>query len=172
MAFIVEDGTGLANANSYTSVEFADAYFGDRGNDDWVALNQQRKEQALVNATDFIDVRFHNRFRGRAQFDSQALKFPRVGVPCSPPGAIPMFLQKATAEYAARSAVNELAPDPTIDPSGRAVIASRKKVGPIEKELKFSDGGAHAILLFKPYPMADALLTCSLYPAQGMVIRN
>ncbi|WYV98931.1 hypothetical protein [Stenotrophomonas phage CM2] len=34
MSIIVEDGTGLMNANSYVSVEYADDYFAMRGKPD------------------------------------------------------------------------------------------------------------------------------------------
>ena len=43
---IVENGTGLPNADSYVSVEFADSYFSARGVSAWVALTQTQKEQA------------------------------------------------------------------------------------------------------------------------------
>ena len=36
--FIVEDGTGIADANSYVSIQWADDYFTDRGgNSTWAA---------------------------------------------------------------------------------------------------------------------------------------
>lgn len=172
MALIVEDGTGLANANAYITVEFADAYFADRGNADWSALTTQDKEKAIVKASDYIDVRFATRLRGAKQFDSQSMQFPRVHVPCAPSGEVPVFVQRATAEYAVRAHAGPLAPDPTIDPSGRVVVATRKKVGPIDKEVRFSEGGVNTIITFRPYPMADALLACALYAAQGSVMRN
>ena len=50
MAFIVEDGTGVEDANSYTSVAFADAYFADRNNTTWSGASVADKEFALVKA--------------------------------------------------------------------------------------------------------------------------
>ena len=52
---IVEDGTGLPNADSYVSVEFADTYFSARGVSVWATLTNTVKEQLLIKATDFID---------------------------------------------------------------------------------------------------------------------
>ena len=52
---IVEDGTGLANANAYVSVEFADEYFSARGNQTWVGLGSADKEAAIIKATDYLE---------------------------------------------------------------------------------------------------------------------
>lgn len=71
---IVEDGTGLSDANSYVSVEFADDYFSARGVSEWSAF--ENKEQILVKATDFIDSIFQ--WYGKKEFEGQALRFPRT----------------------------------------------------------------------------------------------
>ena len=73
MAFVVEDGTGLENANSFCSVAFADSYFSDRGIAAWTGSNTV-KEQALVRATDYISNRFT--FRRDPYSEEQALPFP------------------------------------------------------------------------------------------------
>lgn len=71
---IVEDGTGLSDANSYVSVEFADDYFSARGVSEWSAC--ENKEQILVKSTDFIDSIYQ--WKGKKEFENQALRFPRV----------------------------------------------------------------------------------------------
>lgn len=73
---IVEDGTGIKDANSYVSVEFADDYFSARGVSGWEALETSAKEQALIRATDFIDNVYQ--WYGKREFEHQALRFPRV----------------------------------------------------------------------------------------------
>ena len=73
---IVEDGTGLENANSYVSVQFADDYFSARGVSEWNSLETEQKEYCLIKATDFIDNIFQ--WYGKREFDQQALRFPRV----------------------------------------------------------------------------------------------
>ena len=75
---IVEDGTGLTDANSYVSVEFADDYFSARGVSEWVDLETEVKEQSLIKATDFIDNVYQ--WYGKKEFDNQALRFPRVSI--------------------------------------------------------------------------------------------
>lgn len=75
---IVEDGTGLPNADSYVAVAFADDYFSARGVSEWSALTTTKKEQALIKATDFIDNVFQ--WYGKKEFKEQALRFPRVNI--------------------------------------------------------------------------------------------
>jgi hypothetical protein len=69
---------------------------------------------------------------------------------------VPVGIKKAVAEYALRALSGALAPDPTYDASGRQATMTRKKVGPIETEAQFTAG--MTVSLFKPYPMADALV--------------
>lgn len=75
---IVEDGTGLVNADSYVTVDFADNYFSTRGNTDWAGLTREKKEQALIRATDYIDNIFQ--WCGKKATAEQSLRFPRVNL--------------------------------------------------------------------------------------------
>lgn len=79
---IVEDGSGLANSNSYVDLEFADAYHTDRGNSAWTGDNAI-KEAALIRATDYIDQVYGSRWIGNSLTEDQALAWPREeeGVP-------------------------------------------------------------------------------------------
>lgn len=170
MAFVVEDGTGKADANSYCSVAAADAYFADRGNVAWAGTDQQ-KQAWLVQATDYIDMRFSARFLGSRMYTdspSQALEFPRVD---NGGQVMPVNLIRACAEYALRAKSGPLAPDPVTDPSGYAVQSSTKKVGPIEKTTAFAVSPGSARHVIKPYPAADMLLR-PLLRSGGSVIRN
>lgn len=164
MAFTVEDGTGLAGANSFATVEAADAYFADRGNTVWSAALLADKQIALVKATDYINGRF--KFRGsKLNQLVQALEFPRVYLdnPVMPPN-----LLKATFEYAVRAVGGSpLAPDPTVDATGGAVKVSRQKVGPVETETEYHQS---RVAVFKPYPAADMLLRDIVRPSE--VIRG
>lgn len=75
---IVEDGTGIADADSYVGVEFADDYFSARGVSAWADLEAEAKEQSLIKATDYIDSVFQ--WYGKKEFENQALRFPRVNI--------------------------------------------------------------------------------------------
>lgn len=165
MTFIVEDGTGVAGATSYTTVDFANDYFADRGIATW-AGNGSQKEAALILATDYLDGRFT--FIGQQVAFDQALEWPRTGTPYDS-DVIPVDLQKACVEYALRALTSALAPDPTTDPSGQQLTKKRSKVGPIEKEVEYAEGGSMRI--YKNYPSADVYLKGLVISASRRAIR-
>lgn len=109
MALVVEDGTGLANAESYYSVANADTYFSTMRGDsaeyaaDWDAATDATKEACLRWATRLIDKLW--RWDGQKSTTTQALKWPRTYVLDDEgdeiDGAvIPNDLKYATAELA------------------------------------------------------------------------
>lgn len=73
---VVENGTGLSDADSYVDVDFADNYYSARGETFWADLTDEKKEVYLIVATDFIDKEFD--FYGKALNEEQALSFPRL----------------------------------------------------------------------------------------------
>lgn len=91
---------------------------------------------------------------------SQFVSFPRAGIydglGRAVPG-IPEPVRMAVAEYSSRAFAAALLPDPVMHESGRTVNQQREKVGPIETEYTFEDGGALSQLI-KPYPAADKML--------------
>ena len=77
---IVEDGTGLDDANSYISVADANTYIEGRLNaEKWTAANADTKAQALIMATRSIDVNME--WAGYRVHQTQALDWPRLYVP-------------------------------------------------------------------------------------------
>lgn len=78
MALIVEDGTGMANAESLLSVADADAYHTAMGNAAWGAATTAQKEAALRRATQYLDARYQ--WQGDPLTATQALSWPREGV--------------------------------------------------------------------------------------------
>jgi hypothetical protein len=76
MALIVEDGTGLSDANSYVSVAYADAYFLARNVTAWASLTN--KEALLIQATDYMEAVYSESWKGTVLLDTQALSFPRI----------------------------------------------------------------------------------------------
>jgi len=75
---IVEDGTGLPNANSYISLDDATAYHAQRSNDDW-GSDADAQTNALLIAAESLELLYGNLFLGSLIYEScQALLFPRV----------------------------------------------------------------------------------------------
>jgi hypothetical protein len=134
MALITEDGTGLSTAESLCSVAFANAYHSNRGNAAWSALGSDPvREQLLRKATDYMEQMYREQWAGHRFYTTQALSWPRYGVPMRDAGsfyasdAVPVIVANACAELALRAISGALAPD-----IGR--LKSRVKIGPIETE--------------------------------------
>ncbi len=115
MTIIVEDGTGLANANSYCSEDTLDTYCDDRG----ITLADGDAEAALVRATAWIDNTYRTRFAGwQVRLRAQALQWPRIGVYdlngiYVATDSVPIEIVQATCEAAIRelTEAGSLAPD-------------------------------------------------------------
>ena len=132
MALVVEDGTGLATAESYLSVADADAYHASRGTAEasWVDLDTEIKEQCLRRATDYLLQTFRGTWKGVAvKPDTQALDWPRYSVYPSDSvlyalssTTVPPEVKKACAELALRANVGSLTSD--VAPTG-AVLSEQ-----------------------------------------------
>lgn len=169
MSFVVEDGTAKADANSYVTIADADSYFADRGNTAWTGADAV-KQAALVKATDYIEGRFGQRFIGSKKTTTQALAWPRTGAADFADTVIPVGLRRACMEYAVRALSAELAPDLKVDASGLTVVATKKKVGPIETDYAVPQTGLGSTpMLFRPYPAADMLLRGLVYSASQVI---
>ncbi len=80
LTLIKEDGTGLADANSYASVADGDAYHdGHLYASAWTAATADNKAKALVFATRLIDA--ERQFKGVKATATQALQWPRANCP-------------------------------------------------------------------------------------------
>lgn len=77
MAIIVEDGSIVADANSYVTVAELESFADLRG----VTLPtlEADKEVLLINGTDYTE-NFFDRFQGDTVDQDQSLQFPRTGV--------------------------------------------------------------------------------------------
>lgn len=112
MALIVEDGTGLANAEAYISVADADTYFAARGDTVWAALTEAAKEQALRKGADYLE---GYRWKGERYTATQALSWPRAYVVVDgytlDADELPTALVRANAELAVRASAAVLSTD-------------------------------------------------------------
>ena len=169
MAFVAEDGTGLATANALVTVAVADEYFTDRGIGVWTGSDTV-KQAALIKATDYVETRFGSLFYGDKKSPTQALSHPRVNTST---GEFPVALKRAVCEYAVRSLSVTLLPDPEIHARGQGFERTRSKVGPIEEETRFQyQGPGTQRIILRPYPAADILLKGLIKSSAGTVIRG
>jgi len=73
---IVENGSGLPNANSYCDLDYALEYCTMKGYTSWQSLSETEQKVFIIRGTEFVD-NFYN-WRGRKGCGSQALSFPRI----------------------------------------------------------------------------------------------
>lgn len=142
MALIVEDGTGIPDAESMASVAFADDYHAKRGNAGWAAIaGEATKEQLLRKATDYAVDLYAGLWAGIPATDHQNMPFPRIvgGINIG----LPVSIQQAIAELALVAKTSPLTPN---------ISRGKKKVkiGPLEVEY---DGNS---------PVATAFTSASL----------
>lgn len=168
----VEDGTGLAAANSYISIADADTYHDLRGNTAWAAASESDKVIALVRATSYVDTRWT--FTGEPVQKTQALSFPKESEYLNRQGAdvsesVPAEIEFATAEYALSvlgdgTALVDLSP--AVDQTEpRSISYKREKVGDLEEETRFDT--ARGVKVTLSYPTADRLIKSSGFLAGG-----
>jgi hypothetical protein len=130
MALIVEDGTGLSNADSYISSADATIYHTNIGNAGWNAVVD--KDAALRKATEYMRSTYYGKWAGYPKTQTQRLDWPRYSVEYRNGGlyadnAVPEEVKNACAELALKSTIEELMPD-------AEQTVKREQVGPIEVE--------------------------------------
>jgi len=129
MALIVEDGSGLPDANSYNSVPEIRSYAAARG----YTLPEEDTDVELlaVQATDYVDS-FRTSFQGKKTNPSiQALQWPRTGVTIDDepvdPDSIPRELKNAHAQASIEAYTTNLMPNDS-------AFVKKEKVDVIEVE--------------------------------------
>lgn len=126
MALIVENGSGLSNADSYITLLAFQTFCDSRGYN-YDAFDDEVMEQRLRIATSYIDTIF--RYKGARSKVEQALEFPRVDCldwSSLPVTGVPLRVKQACAELAFKALSENLYQDQ--DRGGRVVSES---VGPI-----------------------------------------
>lgn len=168
--FVVEDGTGKSDANSYSTTAEADAYHSNYGNpSSWSTLSDPDKQKALRSATQAIDALYGGSWRGLKANENQALDWPRINVFTTDyfiirSNTIPPALKNATAVLALASLTEVLVPD--VAKPG-LVKRKRTKSGPVEQEIEYVSG----LRATKVYSLASALLEPFLI-SSGLIERG
>lgn len=156
MTLIVENGTGLSNAESYASVADADAYLAAYGVPaTWAAADDAAKEIALRKATRYLDAVYAHDWPGCVKNPDQALAWPRYGAErqdgvCLDSASVPTAVKQATSYMAARATEEDIYPDTT----KTGIAAESFKAGPVEKSVEYI--GEKSV--FKQYSVVEGLL--------------
>lgn len=140
---IIEDGTGLPDANSYADVATADAYFEARFVEGWNdQIPSAAREGALIRATDFIDANYV--FVGVPLTDTQALANPRD----HETHVFSKAVVKATIELAYIALTTDL-----FAPIAREVKSTQESLGSLSSRTEYAETKAS-----DPYPHITAIL--------------
>ena len=132
MPLIVEDGTGIINADSYVSASEFGTYADDNGLS-YADFSDDEIEQAIRRGTRYIDGNYASRWPGSKTYGrDQRLAWPRENVLDSdgseiPDNEIPWDLKAATIEASHRELIE---PGGLVPDAGGAPVTS-ETVGPI-----------------------------------------
>ena len=144
MPLIVEDGSGVAGANSYATLSFIDLYLLGQG-----LTDPMPTEEAAMRAMGFIEGVYAGRWRGSKAkpYTVNTLAWPRYnayddeGRLIASSAEIPLALQHALAEATYREAKEPGVLQPDLDRAG-GVSSEMIKVGPITTQTNFAGGGS------------------------------
>lgn len=132
MDLIVEDGTGVLNANSYISLDDAHTYAQARGFDD-LFTDDDVLSQWLIKGMDYIESIVY--YQGVTSYTDQFLLWPRTGVYLDGSTynkfGIPKQLRAAQVQLALAQAKGI---DLTTYLAADAAFIKLEKVGPLETE--------------------------------------
>jgi len=105
ITLVIEDGSGVTDANSYIDITYADTIATLNDEDNWLDCNVDDKNKAIVKATQLVDTLYGPRYKGSILNSSQSLLYPRGSFMSTTgrlinAGTIPKELKNAIA-YAA-----------------------------------------------------------------------
>lgn len=152
MAIVVEDGTGLSNAQAYASLSELNSYLLER-NKTTVWSDTEKEAALVISAKDWIDG--EHEFSGSPLNSDQSLKFPRDIW-----DGVPKDIVKANVKAAFLQLNSVLLPDPTQTSINGDIVSVRKKLDVLESEIVYAEGTSKRYsmdipsglqLLIKPY---------------------
>jgi hypothetical protein len=137
---VVENGTGIATANSYATLAEADTYYDERHNVTWQSSSTSARTVALIKATDYIDYTYS--FKGTPSGTTQALQWPRtratdINLIVIDSDVIPVELKRAVFELALRSLSEDIDPDLT---TSSQLQSETRKVDVISRSFSYTAG--------------------------------
>ena len=134
MALIIEDGTGLSNAQSYVDTTFVNAYFTLRG------ITFISTEALIIQAMDYIEATYSQSYVGVKYTNTQSLAFPRL---IDGSSIYPERLKSAVCELTHKASLGTLMEDST-----QKIV--REQVGPITTQYsEYSDAQKQYAMVYQ-----------------------
>lgn len=168
---IVEDGSCVANANSYVTLEEADKYQRTRNRADWLELEDNQKASCILQATQYIDGIYN--WKGRAKYEEQFLAFPRVAITdlngFDVSHIIPSKLKVAVYEAAYHGFKEDLF---TVYDSSTGNIKRDKKVvsGAVESEVEYFNSKESDVDFVSRFTILDSILKGLYLPKNSSTV--
>ena len=142
MSLILETGAGLDNSNSYASVAFADDYlslYSDKYTN-WAELSEAQREAYLLQGSQYIELKYNNRWKGKKATSTQALSFPRTQIYIDgylvAHNIIPLAVRQATVEAALRAFEGDSLLGAELEAGN--IQSETVKVGTIESSISYT----------------------------------
>jgi len=158
MALVLEDGSGVADADTWISDEETTEYWSARNLTDWVDAEAVDREAAIRMAADYMMIIY--RWPGQPATLQQRLPWPRVGVPSGagvfPSNAIPSQVISAQMVLAVEALRTNLLAKPA--PAERALIEETKSAKGFSKTQKWSTPSVDDLSGLIRFPVADQIL--------------
>lgn len=156
MALIIEDGTNVANADSYVTVAELQAYAITYG----VTLNAGDEEMNLLKAMQYMESLDYN---GLRSYSDSSLKMPRSGIYIDGYEVASTSIHKFLKSAQILAAVEYNSGNDLLATIDREII--REKIGPLETEYKPSS------MSTEYYTAIQAYLAPFLKPSKMMTTR-
>jgi len=143
MALIVEDGTGVENANSYVDLAYANAYLNSILNELWMSYTDVEKEAAILRGMMYLE---GLNWKGDKADYYYCLEWPREGVIdrnhyLIPSDEIPEKVKKALCELAVREAENPGCTQPDYGSKEKYITEKTVDVITVKWDIWGSPGG-------------------------------
>lgn len=180
MALVVEDGTGLATADSYVSIAdavvYLDKHAASGASNVFTAAATALQETALRNAARFLDAWGALRFKGRRILGTQALQWPRYNVVTNDGYSVefdevPTLVINCAAELALRFVADTTGHDtsrlmPDQSAPGHVKAERIEVVDGVVSDIEYAGGSSQQ----KSYELCERMLAPLLEPAGRVLL--
>lgn len=167
MALTPEDGTGLANADTFATLAEADAFWAAREIMEWAAASAPKREAALRAAADYLA--FGYVWPGQPLKTTQALCWPRSAAldkqkNSIAPNIVPIAVERAQILLAREALTQDLLRQTDADDS--AVVRESVTVGKVSESKEYAASSRKGVDLQSFVPV-DAVLADIVLSRRG-----
>ena len=161
--FILEDGTGVTDANALISVAELNTYMSDRGEDIYANIDSEKQAAIIIASQDYIDTYFT--FTGTSLTTTQGMQIPTDEV------EVFADIKRACAMASVLHLKSRLFVTPT-DVTQRVVIEEESKVGSLSDKTVYQEDGASYTTKYPTTTIDRILSKYSIGSGLGGLVRG